>query len=385
MSRRTMGQRLTDLVLGTEPKMRTPVAMGLVTAGMYMACSAIIWFVGIPHGLLTPSFGHLLIGLQLFAALVSFPLLRSSLTRHWRDPGLTATQMLWASATLILAYPALEAVRPSSLQTLCLIQVFGFLGLQPRAARWVGAATIAMLLFMLAVASVLQLPNFDMREELLKVGGSCFIIGFLSLQSSTFALLRKRISGNKHALKNTLADVLRITRQDALTGLPNRPCIQERMQAECERSDHTGSCFSVAIVALDHFKQINDAHGHQVGDDVLIGFGQVAQEVLRETDIIGRWGGDEFVVLRLDTDPTPLAVNGLQRIRTALAERALSAQAPDVRVRFSAGITSSSQSETLEQLMARAYKALYQAKSEGRHRTCICPPQPHTSQAIAYA
>jgi diguanylate cyclase (GGDEF)-like protein len=363
--------RFINLIAGADPRMRLTNGICFLAAAMYLVWCAVTHFWGIPAGLIPPWLGHTLMAQQILAALIFYPLARSGVTRDWTDPGMAMPQLLWTTAAVIAGYAAVESVRPVTLQTLCLIQIFGFLNLKPHATRWLGGLTIAMLLGMLAFMSAQQVPSFDPRDETLKIGASCFIMALLSWQSSNFAELRQRISADKRILKRALEDVRRITLQDALTGLPNRQYMQDRIEAELDRARRTGSHFSLALLDLDHFKQINDGHGHQVGDDVLISFGQVARRALRETDLIGRWGGEEFVVLMVDTDPAPLGVIGLQRVRTFLDTSTVSPRRPLLRVKFSAGITCSSSNETLEQLMDRADKALYEAKTGGRNRTCI--------------
>ena len=363
--------QLGELIAGTDPKMRLTNGVCFLAACLYLAWCAVIYFWGVPAGLLPAWLGHALMAQELAATLIFYPLVRSGFTRDWEDPGLVVPQVLWTTLAVIIGYAAVESVRPVNLQTLCLIQIFGFLSLKPREARWMGGLTIAMLLGMLAFMSAQQVPSFDPRDETLKIGASCFIMALLSWQSGNFAELRRRISADKRILKRALEDVRRITLQDVLTGLPNRQYMQDRIEAELDRARRTGSHFSLALLDLDHFKQVNDAHGHQVGDDVLISFGQVARRALRETDLIGRWGGEEFVVLMVDTDPAPLGVIGLQRLRTFLDSSTMSPRQPLLRVKFSAGITCSSTNETLEQLMDRADKALYEAKAGGRNRTVI--------------
>lgn len=364
-------QRLGDLILGQDPRLRLPTGMCFLAACLYMTWFAVIYFVGMPTGLIPPWLGHMLMTQSVVATLSFYPLIRSGLTRHWSDPAIAMPQMLWTSAAVILGYATVEATRPVALQTLCLIQVFGFLSLKPRGARWMGGITITMLLTMLITMASHPSSQFDVRIEVLKIGAACFIISLLAWQSGRFARLRQRVSAEKRELRGALTEIKRITSHDALTGLPNRQLMQERIEAERERAARTGSHFSVALLDLDHFKLVNDTHGHQIGDEVLIRFAEVARKALRETDLIGRWGGEEFVVLMLDTDPAPLGLIGLERVRTMLAATQVSREVPPLRVRFSAGITCSSINETLEQLVGRSDKALYEAKAKGRNQTCI--------------
>jgi len=367
----TLGRRASNLIVGTDPRLRLTTGLCFLAACLYMAWFAVIYFVGIPAGLLPPWLGHMFMAQQVVATLSFYPLVRSGLTRNWSDPAMVMPQMLWTSAAVIMGYAAVESVRPATLQTLCLIQIFGFLSLTPRAALWMGGITLAMLLGMMAFMATQQMAHFDLPTESLKIGASCFIITLLTWQSGKLATMRQRLSGEKRALRAALAEIKRITLHDALTGLPNRQFMQERIEAELDRAARTGGHFSLALLDLDHFKQVNDTHGHQVGDEALIGFAMAAKQALRETDLIGRWGGEEFVVLMLDTDPAPLGVNGLQRVRSLLALTQVSQAAPSLRIRFSAGIAGSIASDTLGQLVERADKALYQAKSAGRNQTCI--------------
>jgi len=90
---------------------------------------------------------------------------------------------------------------------------------------------------------------------------------------------------------------------DPLTGLFNRQQMQHLLERECDRHQRSGTGFCVALIDLDHFKSVNDTHGHPVGDEVLVNFAKAAQTVLRTTDVICRWGGEEFLVLLVDTDP----------------------------------------------------------------------------------
>jgi diguanylate cyclase (GGDEF)-like protein len=128
----------------------------------------------------------------------------------------------------------------------------------------------------------------------------------------------------------------------------------------------SGHSFSVAMIDLDHFKFVNDAHGHAVGDEVLQGFARCARQVLRDTDLIARWGGEEFVILMLDTSPADMASIALTRLSKVLQGMQVSQQVPDLRITFSAGYAMWQQGETIDHLMSRADKALYQAKNGGR-------------------
>ncbi|MET0982724.1 MAG: GGDEF domain-containing protein [Telluria sp.] len=120
----------------------------------------------------------------------------------------------------------------------------------------------------------------------------------------------------------------------------------------------------------DHFKNINDTYGHAAGDAVLRSFAAQAQVLLRSTDIIGRWGGEEFLVLLQETPPGEPTL-GVGRLRESLGVTAASPALPDVRVRFSAGFARYEEGEPIDQAIERADRALYAAKSAGRNRSVV--------------
>ena len=164
------------------------------------------------------------------------------------------------------------------------------------------------------------------------------------------------------------ADVTRTSRRDALTGLPNRAAFLEGLQRAAAGSDRTHSPLSVAMIDLDHFKGINDNYGHATGDEVLRRAGEAVGATLRATDLLARWGGEEFVALFADTPPDQ-AARVLERALQALRDERF--EAPDGRVftvTFSAGLAEIPFGDPPEDSLARADELLYLAKSAGRNR-----------------
>lgn len=154
---------------------------------------------------------------------------------------------------------------------------------------------------------------------------------------------------------------------DALTGLNNRRQYEALFQHELNRSLRTGQPLSVCIIDLDHFKQINDTWGHSTGDEVLKRVGQLCQESFRGTDILGRFGGEEFVALLPDTDlPTALMV--AQRFVDKLASTTVSEAAAELRITATVGVAQRDGEKRLDPLLQRADKALYVGKNAGRNQ-----------------
>ena len=158
--------------------------------------------------------------------------------------------------------------------------------------------------------------------------------------------------------------------RDLLTGLDNREELFRRLEEESARALRHSRPLAVVMFDLDRFKAINDEHGHAVGDWVLEEFGRVVRDGLRRGDIAGRYGGEEFVVVLPETDDDA-ALEAAERIRLAFAGSAVRPPSGEtLRVTVSAGVAVSLPSHPLsrQQLLERADRALYVAKSEGRNR-----------------
>jgi diguanylate cyclase (GGDEF)-like protein len=153
---------------------------------------------------------------------------------------------------------------------------------------------------------------------------------------------------------------------DGLTGLANRRASADALQAEWARAGRLGTPLSVVLADLDGFKDVNDAHGHAVGDEVLRAFADVLRETLRDSDVAGRWGGEEFLLLLPGADEEG-AVQLAERIRVALSERSIPS-APALRVTASFGVAEQRSQADTGQLVAAADEALYRAKRAGKDR-----------------
>ena len=163
-------------------------------------------------------------------------------------------------------------------------------------------------------------------------------------------------------------------RVDPLTGLLNRRGFEERLRIELARTARDGATVAVASFDLDHFKRVNDAHGHELGDRVLRWVGRVLDDHARDVDIAARVGGEEFVVVLPGTDLDG-AEAFAERVRQAVGERGPEVPrrrygiGEELRITLSAGVTATTGAVDAQVLLATADRALYAAKRRGRDRT----------------
>jgi diguanylate cyclase (GGDEF)-like protein len=161
-------------------------------------------------------------------------------------------------------------------------------------------------------------------------------------------------------------ELSRLASQDSLTGMPNRRSIVELATQALEHARARQQPLTIGLIDLDHFKVINDRCGHAVGDHVLKEFARVGRELLRGSDIFGRWGGEEFLVA-LPNTTLDAALVIVERLRLAALAIQLPASGTDLRVSISAGLASFEEGmETLDNVVAEADAALYEAKERGR-------------------
>jgi diguanylate cyclase (GGDEF)-like protein len=160
--------------------------------------------------------------------------------------------------------------------------------------------------------------------------------------------------------------LVKLASQDGLTGLPNRRRTAEFATAALAEAIAGNTPLTIAIIDMDHFKVINDRCGHATGDFVLKEFARVGREAVRDSDVLGRWGGEEFLLV-MPNAPLEVAMASLERMRTLVFGIHLPATGAGLRVSLSAGLAVSIQhGRSLDEMIARADCALYTAKNEGR-------------------
>jgi diguanylate cyclase (GGDEF)-like protein len=169
---------------------------------------------------------------------------------------------------------------------------------------------------------------------------------------------------------------------DPLTGVANRRVFFERLDAELARSRRHGNALSLLMVDVDHFKSINDRHGHQVGDVVLADIATGLRDTLRTADVVARYGGEEFSIILPETGLEE-ATRAAERVRAAIAAYRFPVAAATVQVSVSVGVACMLSDEAADQLVFRADAALLDAKRSGRDRVTLAATAPDVAAAPA--
>ncbi|AZD71806.1 sensor domain-containing diguanylate cyclase [Pseudomonas chlororaphis] len=160
---------------------------------------------------------------------------------------------------------------------------------------------------------------------------------------------------------------------DSLTGLHNRRGFDLLAAQAMHEARRESKPLTALLLDLDHFKRLNDTYGHLAGDQVLSGFARHLESCLRKSDIVCRWGGEEFIVLLKDTD-SATALKIAEKIRQLIEQQRYAYEGKNMQLTVSIGVTTLQADDTLHSLLSRADHAMYRAKQTGRNRTCVEMP-----------
>lgn len=225
---------------------------------------------------------------------------------------------------------------------------------------FIGAATVAFIACQTVIGQHADGPLSSNTAEMLFSVNAVLTALFVSTLSglSYSRINQARAELASHAMR---ADYLANT--DALTGLSNRRPVMEWLDAESARGR---GGYSVAIADLDHFKTVNDTYGHECGDVVLAHISAAVKDCLRPTEAVGRWGGEEFIVVLPDTT-VELAATLMERVRVAIEELLIPCDGHTHAVTISIGVADGADDALWHRVVKRADDALYDAKMEGRN------------------
>ncbi|MFM1886818.1 MAG: hypothetical protein RL026_1975 [Pseudomonadota bacterium] len=180
----------------------------------------------------------------------------------------------------------------------------------------------------------------------------------------------EQLEDEARRLQDRLRDEQRLASVDALTQVPNRLALDLHLAEAMRRCHDSPEPTCIVVWDIDHFKRFNDSWGHRAGDRVLRAVAQTLAAGIRQTDFVGRYGGEEFVMV-LEGYPLPEAMRRVDALRIAVSRLQLHFRGSPVTVSVSSGLTLVRQGDTLEECFERADKALYRAKEQGRNRCVV--------------
>ena len=366
-------RRWTDWVLTTDKRQRIRLAMSGLAALLMVFCLVVMNSVA-AAGLASTSEVRVWTACSVLGLIAVYAAIRSGWSRRFKDPALTLAQILYAITCCVAAFVIAGPARGVTLPILAIILMFGIFGLTTR--QMLGVLVYSLVAFGVAsgVVAARDEPDYPPVVAAAYVGMVVVVLLSSTFLTTRVQSTREHLRRQKAELAQALEQIRQLATHDDLTGLLNRRAMLDRMQLEQHRSLRSGSPLLIAQLDIDHFKAVNDTHGHAAGDLVLQSFADTVRRNVRDTDVLARWGGEEFVLLLCDT-PASDAVTLMERLRQAVqAMQVPVAQGGQpITVTVSIGLARHTPADPLAGTLERADQALYAAKAGGRNRVVPAP------------
>lgn len=345
--------------------------MGLFAYGVMWAILAVMWWLGFVTSTQTLAYTIWVGAWQLLFQW----LVRSGRNLRFKDPALTAPNVLLPTLAGVGIMFLLEDAL-MRMPFLLMAAVGLFFGTFNNDTRAMAKMASCLALYYVAVIGALLVwapERLELAPELVVLFSYSLVLMQTVLIAHFIGGLRRQLIDRNQKLREATTHLRDLATRDPLTRLPNRRAAFEQLHSECARHRRQREAMDkqplcVALLDIDHFKQINDRHGHLAGDACLRAIGEALQTDLREGDFVARYGGEEFI-LALPTTSLADAVQVANRIRAQVhALNAKTLADIDDSITVSIGLTTHEPGERLEQTLARADAALYTAKENGRNR-----------------
>ena len=373
MQLRPYFRRWADWMLTTDKRQRIRLAMSGLAALLMVFCLVVMNSVA-AAGLASTAEVRVWTACSVLGLIAVYAAIRSGWSRRFKDPALTLAQILYAITCCVAAFVIAGPARGVTLPILAIILMFGIFGLTTR--QMLGVLVYSLVAFGVAsgVVAARDEPDYPTVVAAAYVGMVVVVLLSSTFLTTRVQSTREHLRRQKAELAQALEQIRQLATHDDLTGLLNRRAMLDRMQLEQRRSLRSGSPLLIAQLDIDHFKAVNDTHGHAAGDLVLQSFADTVRRNVRDTDVLARWGGEEFVLLLCDT-PASDAVTLMERLRQAVqAMQVPVAQGGQpITVTVSIGLARHTPADPLAGTLERADRALYAAKAGGRNRVVPAP------------
>jgi len=361
---------MLDWLLTTHPKRRIRLQLSGVATLLMSACVVVLNLMADMTG--TPALAITVWTVLSVGGLITvFLLIRTGYSERWADPSMTLVQIIYAIGCNAAAYCLAGEGRGAASSILAVILMFCSFGLSVR--QICAVALFALVAFGSAIAyTVLHAPSGSgSGMDIANFGLILVVLGGGTFVTARLQGLRGRLRRQKAELEKAVGQIRHLAANDDLTGLLNRRAMSEFLVIECRRSDRKGTPLSMAILDIDHFKTINDSHGHHAGDVALRRFADAIRPTLRAADRFARWGGEEFLLLLPDTDGRQTVELCQKRIVEQIAALRITVDDKSFGFTVSVGVSQHLVNEPFAQTLERADRALYAAKDAGRNRVIL--------------
>ena len=358
---------------GNKPDAKTTSRMlklWAVTTSLFILCIFLLW-VSVLYGRTNRSEAAFLTGFIVVGPVGSFVLIGLRKLLQVKPTRIAWLQCIHAIIAIIGAYMVVSQDRGSTLLLLGVVLIFGSSVFSRRVAKKLGVIAIVLLVASMVWLIANASNNYVFWSAVNHLFLAVCLLVAIDFLTKKFTDLRVRLQVDNAELQLALKEINTLAMSDDLTHLPNRRSMREVLAGAQESLRmNTSQQLSLALLDLDFFKNINDRYGHTVGDEVLRLFAEKIQPELRTTDVLARWGGEEFLLMMPNTE-TQTAVLVLERVRKCTAEIDIPECDEALTITFSAGLASCKKNDSIWETITQADKAMYQAKAEGRNTTRI--------------
>ena len=336
-------------------------------------------FVGYLQPLRVVEVAALIVGF----VLIYVALIRSGINLRFRDPSMTAAQVMTSLPPACYAMFHIEEpqVRLSVVLMATIGLLFATLSLDLRRLLLMAAYYVGTYLLTLAALLRWAPERVNVTAEISVVIAYIVVLVLICLLGGFITGLRQKLRQRNARLEAAMAELEDLAIRDPLTRLPNRRAVMEHLAHEgsrVERRTFAQQSLCIAVADVDHFKQINDNHGHQAGDAVLCRISDALLSTLRQADFVGRFGGEEFLLIFPESSWTGARI-AADRVRESVANLDIPELPTSSGTSISIGVAVHRPGETVEDTLRRADEALYHAKEEGRDRVVMADPRPEAS------
>ena len=293
-------------------------------------------------------------------------LLISGLNRYFRDRSLSVSQLIWATVFAMLGVYFLNDIRDIILMFYFAMLSFGFFRFKSYQFFMCAIIAVAGYLLVIIVLSISEPLRITYNKEMLRFFAFSLTSGMIVYSGISISRMREELKKKNIDLEKALELNTILATTDDLTGLHTRRYFMEVLAQQKAISERDGKDFVVCFADLDFFKHVNDSFGHHTGDLVLKQFSEIIKNSIREVDYAARFGGEEFVLLLVNTD-IEQSLSVAERIRQTLDEFNFNDIAPALNVTVSIGMSNYKEFNSLQETLMSADNRMYAAKEKGRN------------------